>query len=165
MSHPSEQVNDGVIIQSSATARIDTVDSICFDQFTGLLTCGRLGLSGWTRFFRPMATLARLRIRRTLLKDTRTPSTLTRWCHITSAQRFRCARTASTSLTIFWLTALEYVLGILASVGIRHLQAASRKTETGVRRTCDWLGRLSLVNCTCSLSLSHFCFHYQIVLR
>jgi hypothetical protein len=35
MRHPSEQVNDGVVIQPSATCWIDVVNGIGFDQLTG----------------------------------------------------------------------------------------------------------------------------------
>lgn len=35
MRHPGEQVNDRVVIQSSAACRIHVVNRICFDEFTG----------------------------------------------------------------------------------------------------------------------------------
>lgn len=129
----------------------------------GAVTSGRLGLSERTRFFLPRATPDRHRIRRTLLSDTETASTVTRWCHTTSAQRLSCARTPSTRSTSFWLTAVGLVCGREIVVGMRQVQAASRKLLLGC--ACGRLGRLSLVSWMFWFSASHLRFQRQTVLR
>ena len=80
---------------------------------------------------------------------------------MTSAQRFRLARSASTRLMTAGAIARGLVRGRELLVGMAHLTAASRKVLLPGER----LGRLSLVSWTFALSTSHFCFQRQIILR
>ena len=88
-----------------------------------------------------------------------------RWYQTTSAQRFSLSRVCNTSRTIFSGMAAGLMCGRDDSVGISQRQAASRKLEMPLGLETSREGRFTFSRRTCLLSLFHFCFQRQTVLR